>query len=73
MLTEDAVRTSYDQHAAAFADEAANSPYNAHYDRPAVLELLGELTDRVVLDAGCGPGLYVTEMLARGAHVIAID
>jgi SAM-dependent methyltransferase len=73
MLTDDAVATSYDQFAAKFADEAAHSPYNAHYDRPAVLELLGELTDRVVLDAGCGPGLYVTELLARGAHVIAID
>ena len=73
MHTDDAVTTSYDQHAAAFAAEAARSPYNAHYDRPAVLDLLGELTDRVVLDAGCGPGLYVTDLLARGAHVIAVD
>ncbi|MBC7300903.1 MULTISPECIES: class I SAM-dependent methyltransferase [Nocardia] len=73
MHTDDAVTTSYDQHAAAFAAEAAHSPYNAHYDRPAVLDLLGELTERVVLDAGCGPGLYVTDLLARGAHVIAID
>ncbi|MBW0275274.1 SAM-dependent methyltransferase [Nocardia sp. MH4] len=73
MRTDDTVTTSYDQHAAAFAQEAAHSPYNAHYDRPAVLDLLGELTDRVVLDAGCGPGLYVTDLLARGAHVIAVD
>ncbi|MRH92938.1 methyltransferase domain-containing protein [Nocardia sp. SYP-A9097] len=73
MLTDDAVTTSYDRHAAAFADEAANSPYNAHYDRPAVLDLLGDLTGRIVLDAGCGPGLYVTELLVRGAYVIAID
>ncbi|WP_280202441.1 class I SAM-dependent methyltransferase [Nocardia cyriacigeorgica] len=73
MLTDNAITASYDQHAAAFAAEAAESPYNAHYDRPTVLDLLGDLTDRVVLDAGCGPGLYVTELLARGAHVIAID
>ncbi|MFC9660053.1 class I SAM-dependent methyltransferase [Nocardia sp. NPDC127606] len=73
MLADDAVTTSYEQRAAAFAEEAANSAYNAHYDRPAVLDLLGDLTDRVVLDAGCGPGLYITELLARGAHVIAID
>ncbi|WP_331758039.1 class I SAM-dependent methyltransferase (plasmid) [Nocardia sp. NBC_01377] len=73
MSADDAVTTSYDRFAAAFAAEAAHSPYNAHYDRPAVLELLGDLTDRVVLDAGCGPGLYVTELLARGAHVIAVD
>ncbi|MFF0546715.1 MULTISPECIES: class I SAM-dependent methyltransferase [Nocardia] len=73
MLTADTVTASYDQHAAAFAAEAATSAYNTYYDRPAVLDLLGDLTDRVVLDAGCGPGLYITELLARGAHVIAID
>ncbi|WP_194817992.1 class I SAM-dependent methyltransferase [Nocardia sp. XZ_19_385] len=72
-MPADPVATSYDRHASAFAAEAAHSAYNAHYDRPAVLELLGDLTDRVVLDAGCGPGLYATELLARGAHVIAFD
>lgn len=73
MPTDSSVTNSYDRHAAAFAAEATHSAYNAHYDRPAVLDLLGDLTDRVVLDAGCGPGLYVTELLARGAHVIGID
>ncbi|MGW4371811.1 class I SAM-dependent methyltransferase [Nocardia takedensis] len=71
--TDDTITASYDRHAAVFAAEAADSAYNAHYDRPTVLDLLGDLTDRTVLDAGCGPGLYITELLARGAHVIAID
>lgn len=73
MPTDNAVTSSYDRYAATFAAEATDNAYNAYYDRPAVLDLLGELTDRVVLDAGCGPGLYVTELLARGAHVIGID
>ncbi|WP_045878765.1 class I SAM-dependent methyltransferase [Pseudofrankia sp. DC12] len=63
----------YDGYAQVFADEAAVSAYNAHYDRPAVLGLLGDVTGLTVLDAGCGPGLYATELLRGGAHVIGCD
>jgi SAM-dependent methyltransferase len=61
----------------AFADEflahAAGSFYNAHYDRPACLSLLGDVTGKHVLDAGCGPGLYAAELAARGARVTGFD
>lgn len=73
MRADDAPAAPYDGYAAAFAAEAATSAYNAYYDRPTVLDLLGDVTARNVLDAGCGPGLYAAELLARGAHVIAID
>lgn len=66
-------RALYDGYAHAFADEAAVSAYNAHYDRPAVLGLLGDVTGLTVLDAGCGPGLYAAELLRAGAHVIGCD
>lgn len=59
--------------AATYAAHAADSPYNAHYDRPAVLALAGEVAGLRVLDAGCGPGLYAEELLARGAVVTAVD
>lgn len=59
--------------AGTYARHAADSPYNAHYDRPAVLELVGDVAGLRVLDAGCGPGLYADELLARGAEVIAVD
>ncbi len=26
-----------------------------------------------MLDAGCGPGLYAEELLARGAEVVGVD
>lgn len=60
-----------------FADEyfehASDGFYNAHYDRPACLSLLGDVSGRVVLDAACGPGLYAAELDARGARVIGFD
>jgi 2-polyprenyl-3-methyl-5-hydroxy-6-metoxy-1,4-benzoquinol methylase len=60
-----------------FAEEyernAADNAYNALYDRPAVLELLGEVSGQRVLDVGCGPGLYAEELLARGARVVGFD
>ena len=57
----------YDRMAAEFLAHAEDGAYNAHYDRPAVLELLGDVAGLRVLGAGCGPGLYAEELLARGA------
>ena len=63
----------YDDMASTYAEHAADSAYNAHYDRPAVLELVGDVAGKRVLDAGCGPGLYSEELLARGADLVSID
>lgn len=63
----------YDDFADAFAAHAEHSAYNAHYDRPAVLGLLGDVSDRRVLDVGCGSGLYAEELVRRGADVVAFD
>ncbi len=49
------------------------APYNALYDRPATLRLVGNVDNLRVLDAACGPGLYLEELLARGAEVIGCD
>ena len=57
----------------AVQQHAAGSAYNAHYDRPAVLAALGPVAGRQVLDAACGPGLYLRELLERGAEVTAFD
>jgi len=59
--------------ASVFEAHAGDSVYNAHYDRPAVLALLGDVAGLRILDAGCGPGLYAEELLARGADVVAVD
>ena len=53
-----------------FEQHAATSAYNALYDRPATLELCGDVRDLRVFDAGCGPGLYAEELIARGAREV---
>jgi SAM-dependent methyltransferase len=63
----------YEEFADEFLGHAADSFYNAHYDRPACLRLLGDVAGKRVLDAACGPGLYARELLARGADVTGFD
>ena len=64
---------AYDRMGLSFQEHAADSAYNAHYDRPAVLAALGPVTGLRVLDAACGPGLYLRELVQRGAMVSAFD
>jgi len=63
----------YDVFADGYLEHATNSVYNAHYDRPACLRLLGDVANKTVLDAGCGPGLYSEELVRRGARVVGFD
>ncbi len=65
--------TQYDSFAGAYGEFAESAPYNAYYDRPATLGLVGEVAGRQVLDAGCGPGFYLEELVARGAEVTGFD
>lgn len=66
-------RSQYEAIADAYERHAQVRPYNALYDRPAVLALVGDVSGRRVLDAGCGPGLYAEQLVARGAAVVAFD
>ncbi|MET0233779.1 MAG: methyltransferase domain-containing protein [Kibdelosporangium sp.] len=63
----------YDLFADEFLDHARDGFYNAYYDRPTCLKLLGDVAGRSVLDVACGPGLYAEELVARGASVIGLD
>ncbi len=63
----------YDLFADEFSEHARDNFYNAHYDRPACLELLGDVDGKTVLDAACGPGHYAAELTGRGARVIGFD
>jgi ubiquinone/menaquinone biosynthesis C-methylase UbiE len=63
----------YDVFADEYRSHAEDGLYDAYYDRPACLDLLGDVTGKTVLDAACGPGLYARELVDRGAHVIGFD
>jgi len=65
--------TDYDDFADQYDEENTNSLLNAHYERPAVLRMLGDVTGRRILDAGCGSGPLAAELVARGADVTGFD
>ena len=50
-----------------------DDPYCADFEFPAMTELLPNVADRRILDAGCGHGRYAEWMVERGADVLAVD
>src|ERR1700729_4372622 len=63
----------YEGPAENYRRHAADGLWNAHLDRPACLELLGDVKGKRVLDAACGPGFYAAELVSRGALVTGFD
>lgn len=68
------MKPMYTTHAAAYAEAITDNAYNAHYERPSTLALVGKVTrDMRVLDLACGPGEYADYFATHGAQVTAID
>ena len=63
----------YDRFAEAYSAENESSLLNAHYERPAMLRLAGDVTGRRILDAGCGSGPLSEALRAQGAAVTGFD
>jgi SAM-dependent methyltransferase len=64
---------SYEGIAGKYAETVDTKPWNAYYERPAVISLLPPLMNARVLDVGCGSGWYAEYLLGRGAAVTAFD
>jgi SAM-dependent methyltransferase len=63
----------YDGFATSYAAENETNLFNAYYERPAMIELAGDVDGHHVLDAGCGSGLLAAALLAKGAVVTGFD
>ena len=72
-MNSDDTDFSYDSIAAQYASKVDSAPYNAYYERPAMLEMLPRVEGCRILDAGCGAGWYAEQLLGRGATVDGID
>jgi ubiquinone/menaquinone biosynthesis C-methylase UbiE len=47
--------------------------YEFKMQLPAILNLLGDLRGKSLIDIGCGPGAYSVEFAKRGADVLGVD
>ncbi len=65
--------TNYDDFALAYSKENETSLLNAYYERPAILQMAGNITGRRVLDIGCGAGPLSQKLIERGAQVSGFD
>ncbi|WP_331762626.1 class I SAM-dependent methyltransferase (plasmid) [Streptomyces sp. NBC_01420] len=63
----------YNGFAEAYTAENETNLLNAHYERPAMLTLAGEVSGRRILDAGCGSGPLSGALRERGAVVSGFD
>jgi SAM-dependent methyltransferase len=68
-----AVANDYDSFAEAYTAETELSLVNAYYERPAILDLAGDVAGRRILDVGCGSGPLFAALRDRGAIVTGID
>lgn len=72
-MSQEDIKKTYEEMALTYDKLIDNKPYNAYYDRPNTLALLGEVQGLSILDAGCGPGKYAQILLDRGATVTGFD
>lgn len=63
----------YDAMAQDYAVDSGGNAFNAHYERPATISLLGEVRGRRVLELGCGAGPLTAWLVEHGARVTACD
>lgn len=64
--------TDFDQ-LAQFYDADKVSLWHDLYERPASIELMGDVSGLNILDAGCGAGKHSADLLARGAKMSGCD
>lgn len=72
--SEDFVRANhYDSFAENYSAQNESNLYNGYYERPAMIDLAGDVNGRRVLDAGCGSGPLSAALRAKGAIVTGFD
>ena len=66
-------KTDYDEFAEAYSADNEVNLLNGYYERPAMLNLAGDVDGRRILDAGCGSGPLTAALRDRGAFISGFD
>ncbi|MEV8374640.1 class I SAM-dependent methyltransferase [Kribbella sp. NPDC056861] len=66
-------KTDFDDFAAAYSADNETNLLNGHYERPAMLDLAGDVAGRHILEAGCGSGPLAAALCDRGATISGFD
>lgn len=56
-----------------YVESIDERPLNKYYERPFMLDLIGDVTSKKILDAGCGTGFFAINAFDNGASVVASD
>jgi ubiquinone/menaquinone biosynthesis C-methylase UbiE len=63
----------YDSFAESYSSDNESNLLNAYYERPAMIDLAGDVNGHRILDAGCGAGPLSAALRAKGAIVTGFD
>lgn len=66
-------REAYEKLADRFSALAVDKAENAYIEQPAMRKILGDVSGKKILDAGCGPGILSQYLLESGAAVTGFD
>ncbi|MDO8240619.1 MAG: methyltransferase domain-containing protein [Candidatus Moranbacteria bacterium] len=67
------MKASYDSISQSYTDLVKTDPVKQFVQYPSALRLLGDISQKTVLDVGCGSGLFDQELAHRGAMVTGYD
>ena len=72
-MIKEKIIAAYENMAVMYNELIDHKPHNAYYDRPNTLNLLPDVTGKIILDAACGPGKYAEILMFNGATVTGFD
>ncbi|GES32573.1 class I SAM-dependent methyltransferase [Streptomyces angustmyceticus] len=63
----------YDEFSDAYDKFSTSNAWNVLYDRPAILDMLGDVSGKRILEVGCAAGAMTEQLVERGAQVTGLD